>query len=95
MSSAEFFKTLSKDDQLIFRRACTQAQIGGKLGLEEYHGSDDDVDRFELLKGSLIAGNNAPDVLKELKYYILKFMADGRLNRTDGSQLLADIAILA
>jgi hypothetical protein len=86
------FKTLSNDDQILFRRISTQSKAG--LGMEEYHGSDDDVDRFELLKGSVLAGNNSPESLRELKYYVLKFIGDGRISNREGNKLLAEISIL-
>lgn len=85
---------LSEEDRKLFHKLATRAEVVRTLGMGEYHGDDCDVERFNLLKGSVMAGQNSPDVLRELKSYILKFMGDGRLRRTDGAQLLSELAIL-
>lgn len=52
-----------------------------------------DADRFNLLRGEYLAGNNAPTLLKELRSFILKFMDDGRIKRKEGMGLLAELAV--
>lgn len=56
---------------------------------------DDEYERFRLLQGSVVAGDNSPQVLKELKTLILKFMSQGKINKREGYGILAEIAILS
>jgi hypothetical protein len=65
----------------------------GGFGIHDKE-DDDEMDEFELLKNEVIAGQNSPQALRELKAYILKFMNDGRLHKNEGYGLLAELAIL-
>lgn len=55
---------------------------------------DEEYERFRLVQGSFVAGDNSPQIIKELKYFILKYMKEGRLSKTDGYHILAEIALL-
>ena len=55
----------------------------------------EDIKQFELLKGTIIAGNNDPTTLDELKRYILKFIHTGQIDRSFGQSLLCEIACLS
>ena len=55
---------------------------------------DKDLHRFELLKGQVLAGNNAKEIVDELKVLIVKLMNDDRINRKDGQNLLTDLVSL-
>lgn len=85
---------LDTNDKKTFQRLATKAEVVRSLGMGEYHGEDSDVERFNLLKGEVMAGQNSPEVLRELKSYILRFMGDGRLKRNEGAELLSELAIL-
>lgn len=86
---------LSKSEQSKLHYICKKAEIAD-VGLsgDGVEDEDEEYDRFELLKNEVIAGQNAPEVLRELKSHILRFMGDGRLRRNEGMGLLADLAIL-
>lgn len=93
----DMFKLLNEKEQQLFKKLAVEGKVMEKLGMKDYHfddTEDKDLDRFELLRGELLAGNNAPELLKELRGYILKFIADGRLKYTDGHKLLAEIALV-
>jgi hypothetical protein len=86
---------LGEDDKHLLAelvRVCDCKDVVAGFGLKPK--KDDEYDRFRLLQGSFVAGDNSPQVIKELKHLILKFMADGRLHKRDGYSILADIAIL-
>jgi len=55
---------------------------------------EDDLKRFELVQGELIAGNNNPAIIKELKMYVEKFMKNGVLDEGQGLDLLKSIEIV-
>jgi hypothetical protein len=86
-------KMLSPDDVRLLRHVCRKSDVGDVgLGMDE--DGERDMDRFEMLKNEVIAGQNSPQTLRELKRYILKFMSDGRLRKNEGNSLLAELAIL-
>ena len=90
------YNALSEEEQdyfVMLARKCqfnTTIGMGARLTRKE----SEDYARFELLKGTVIAGNNSPEVLKELKSYILRFLNDGRLPKKVGHDLLYEIACL-
>ena len=51
----------------------------------------DDLKRFELLRGEVNAGNNAPSLLKELRALVTKFMDNGRVKRKEGERFLSEL----
>ena len=55
---------------------------------------DKDLHRFELLKGQVLAGNNAKEIVDELKVLIVKLMNEDRINRKQGQNLLTDLVSL-
>ena len=54
---------------------------------EEFH-------RFEILRGEVLAGNDAPQILSELKKLLLKFIAEGSIPKQQGHSLLYEISCL-
>jgi hypothetical protein len=56
-------------------------------------GEKDDLERFEMLKGQYIAGNNNPSVIRELRRFVVKFLSDGRLKRNQALDLLLELSV--
>jgi hypothetical protein len=54
----------------------------------------DDIKRFKLVQGQLIAGNNNPEIIKELKGLVEKFMKNGVLDHGSGMDLLKSIEVV-
>jgi hypothetical protein len=50
------------------------------------------VERFKVLRGQFIAGNNAPILIKELRSVILHFMEKGQIQKQDGYDLLKELS---
>lgn len=50
-------------------------------------------ERFELLKGEYLAGNNSATLLKELRKLVVKFMNDGKISKHDGTNLLIEFSV--
>jgi hypothetical protein len=50
-------------------------------------------ERFELLKGEYLAGNNSAALLKELRKLVVKFMNEGRIGKHDGTNLLIEFSV--
>ena len=86
---------LDDDDRCLLAEVCHKAEcpdIIAGFGIKPKR--DDDYDRFRLLQGSIVAGDNSPQVLKEMKHLILRLMMDGRMTRSEGNGILADIFLL-
>lgn len=90
------FNKLSEEEQDYFitvaRKCEFDTTIG--MGIRLTKKESKDYERFELLKGTVVAGNNSPEVLNELKSYILRFLNDGRLPKRVGHDLLYEISCL-
>lgn len=90
------FNALEEDEQEFFhyltrRCAVDTGMVGGGMTNREKK----DMERFELIRGQVIAGNNSPELLKELKQYLLKFLSEKRITRAVGNQILYEIAMLS
>ena len=55
---------------------------------------DKDNNRFEILRGQIIAGNDNPDLIKDFKFLLMKLMTNGRIPRREGHDILSDLASL-
>jgi hypothetical protein len=96
-ANLDLFRELNDKEQKLFKKLATEARVLNQLGMREYHfddTDDEDLERFELLRGEVMAGQNNPDVLRELRGLILKFISDGRLNWKEGHGLLAQISLV-
>jgi hypothetical protein len=89
------FDQLNNKDQKLFKQLALKSRFDDKIGVSTNDTDENDkVERFELLRGSIISGNNDPNALRELKSLILHFMATGKLKRSDGNELLAELSII-
>lgn len=52
------------------------------------------VDRYELLRGQILAGNDATEIRKELKNVVLKLVRLGKLPIKKSHELLLELALL-
>ena len=50
-----------------------------------------EMDRFDILKGEIQAGNDNKSLIKEFKLLLVRFMSDGRIPRRQGQEILLDI----
>jgi hypothetical protein len=93
------FNKLDEDEQNYFRFLADKCDfdlaIGMGVGETMTSREKEEYDRFEVLRGSVIAGNNSPEVLKELQQYIIKFINQKRLPRQQGHDLLYEMACLS
>jgi hypothetical protein len=91
------YSRMSQEDQDYFYTIAQKAEIDQTLGMgirvNETHRKE--MERFTLLRGQIIAGNNNPEVLREMKQYIVKFMRDGTMNKHQGTDLLFEISCLS
>ena len=84
---------LSEREKILFYNLCKRARIDEQLGLLNYkeEALNKELDRFELVRGMVLAGNNSPEILKELGTLVLKFMNTGTMAKDQGNQILLEI----
>ena len=55
---------------------------------------EQDLHRFEVLKGEALAGNSGTAVVKELKHLIVKLIHQNKLPKREASEVLLELAHL-
>ena len=52
------------------------------------------INRFYVLQGELAAGNDANELIKELKLLLVKLMGNGNIGKPEGSVVLYELLLL-
>ena len=89
-------RKLPVEEQKHFERVITGAGLLDTFRLKRV-GEDDEkkeVDRFNLLRGHILAGNNNENVVKELKGLIVKFINEGKIRRQEGLNMLMELSVI-
>ena len=83
------------EEKQLFERIATGAGIIHSLKLKRTLTDEDKADneRFTLLKGEYLAGNNSVSLLKELRKLVVKFMGQGKILKQDGMNLLIELSV--
>jgi hypothetical protein len=53
-----------------------------------------EMNRFEILKGEILAGNDNKEMVKEFKVMLLIFMNENRIPRRQGQEILTDLVAM-
>jgi len=53
-----------------------------------------EMDRWELLRGEILAGNDNPELIKEFKVLLLKYIKEGRIPRREANEVLYELMAL-
>lgn len=87
------YDRLSSDDRAYFNKIASKSQIDETLDISDEVGRQerDELKRFELVKGIVMAGSNAPEVLQELKDFLLKFSQEGKIHPHKVNEILYDL----
>ncbi len=86
---------LPANEKRMFAKLINGSGLYGKYKVRLLKSKEEEEEekRFNLVKGIYIAGNDNPQVIKELKQFIIKFMADGRIPKKEGTDLLLQLAL--
>ena len=89
------YEYIPVEERKLFERITTGAGLIHKLGIKKTITDSDkeEADRFELLRGEYLAGNNAQSVIRELRRFVVKFMAEGKIRKNEGMNLLMELSI--
>ena len=55
---------------------------------------EQDLHRFQVLKGEVNAGNSSKEAIKELKHLIIRLLSAGKLPKRQASEALVELASL-
>ena len=53
-----------------------------------------EMDRFDILRGEIMAGNDNKTLVKEFKIMLMKFLHQGRIPRREAHEILTDLAVM-
>ena len=86
---------LSKEEQKIFKKLINKSGLDVKYKVKYYKDEIDkqEEDRFNLVKGQYIAGNDNPKVKDELRKFIIKFMMEGKITKKEGQEILFQLSM--
>jgi hypothetical protein len=86
---------LTASEKRVFSKLINQSGLYGKYKVRTIKNPEEEEEenRFELVKGQFVAGNDNPAITKELKHLIIKFMLDGRIPKNQGNELLFQLSI--
>lgn len=88
-----YYEKLSPPDKRFLNKIFEKSKLDFELGLskEITEQKREDFKRFELVRGIVQAGNNNPEVLEELAYWLATFQRDGLLDRDEVQAILVDL----
>ena len=91
--SDRMYDKLVNEEKEHFNQAVKASGLMETIKLKPIHEDKKDlVERFKVLRGQFIAGNNAPTLIKELRSVILHFMEKGQIQKQDGYDLLKELS---
>lgn len=81
-------RRLSESEVRKLVRVCEYCNVEHPFSVES---DDKEVERFNVLRGEIQAGNDNPSIVKELKQLLLKFMAEKRISHRDAYVLMYEL----
>jgi hypothetical protein len=89
MVGYEILDGLSDDEKMMLHKVAQKTQLTDKIVIPYKKTSDEkDNDRFVILKGEIIAGNDNPKLVKEFKLLLIKLIKDKKVPRGEGNEIL-------
>lgn len=94
------YQKLSNIEKQVFDDLLSVARVDKKDGLKMYKhkkysdkARDEMIDRFNILKGELLAGNDAPSILKELKLLMIRMEDQQIISRPEMNKIIYQLAL--
>lgn len=90
------YQALSEDSKNLFHRLVQETENEQILGLKLDYQDDllKTIQRFEVLKGLVLSGNDGRELLQELKMVVLKLVNGGKLPRRQAIDFLMELMLL-
>jgi len=94
LPSYEHINALSQDEKRKLSNICHKCRIDSPAVPNMKGEGQAEEDRFNILRGELISGNDNPKIARELKVLLLKFMNEGRVPRQQANEILHELLTL-
>jgi hypothetical protein len=85
---------LEPAEKTLFEKFIVRSGAGRKMGISEVSKNDDEKqkeERYMIVKGSYLSGNNSPEIINELRSLILYFVETGRIDKRSALATLRSI----
>jgi hypothetical protein len=94
--SYESINRLSDDDKDKLAHVCQVCRVESPSVPKNKvkSANQQEEDRFNILRGEIIAGNDSPKIAKDLKILLLKFMNEGRIPKRQANEILQELLVL-
>lgn len=92
--SYEDISELSKEDKVKLHHICKTCKVNSPAVPKMKGEGEAEEDRFNILRGEIIAGNDSPKIAKEFKVMLLKFVNEGRIPRRQANEILQELLVL-
>ena len=89
--SLEDFNSLSETEKKKLHHISTHSRVAHNIPNPKLNDDEADLNRFNILRGELVAGNDSSALKKEFKALMMKFMKEGRLPRQQVNEILAEL----
>lgn len=90
------FADLNDDDKVLLYKLLKKSKMSDNISIPKVkkNQAEKDFDRFNTLKGSILAGNDSPLIAKELKLLIVKLMNNRDIPRREAIAVLIQLGAL-
>ena len=92
--SYEDIAELSKEDKVKLHHICKTCKVDSPAIPKMKGEGEQEEDRFNILRGEIIAGNDSPKIAKEFKVMLMKFVAEGRIPKRQANEILHELLAL-
>jgi hypothetical protein len=93
-SIQSLYKLIPDEEKELFERLTISAGVFDKLGIPKIGILDKDkneMERFKLLHGEFLAGNDNTSMIRELRNLILKFLSENRISKNKAYEYLLEL----
>lgn len=90
------YNEMEMEDQNFLYDLSKDAKINDRLNIPtpKLCKDGEELNRFEILKGEIQAGNDNREMVKEFKQMLLRFSNDGRIKKNEAREILLDLTSL-
>lgn len=93
-SMQSLYKHIPEQEKKTLERLAIYAGVFDKLNIPRINSLEDEkkeMDRFNVLHGEFMAGNDNADIKRELKALLIKFLGENKINKKKGYDYLAQL----
>lgn len=95
LPSFDEIKGLAEGDKETLHKVITHSRLNDRVSVPTPQSKTDEeklADRFDILRGEIVAGNDSKTLVKEFKILLMKLLNAGRVPRKEAHDILTDLA---